>query len=76
MLQFFDRNGQPVEIERTSFIKFIDEADVSVVSGSKIASKARRAFVYFYFVIIFVYILTRTLFKRARYDVIKTKLFQ
>jgi len=27
MLQFFDRNGQPVEIERTSFIKFIDEAD-------------------------------------------------
>ena len=72
MLQFFDRNGQPVEIERTSFIKFIDEADVSVVSGSKIASKARRAFVYFYF----VYNFTRTLFKRARYDVIKTKLFQ
>ena len=65
MLQFFDRNGQPVEIERTSFIKFIDEADVSVVSGSKIASKARRAFVYFYFVIIFVYILTRTLLKRT-----------
>ena len=34
MLQFFDRNGQPVEIERTSFIKFIDEADVSAYTVS------------------------------------------
>ena len=25
MIRFFDRNDHPVEIERTSFIKFIDE---------------------------------------------------
>ena len=25
MVRFFDGNGSPVEVERTSFIKFIDE---------------------------------------------------
>lgn len=28
MLQLFDRTGNPIEVERTSFIKFIDETDV------------------------------------------------
>ena len=67
MLQFFDRNGQPVEIERTSFIKFIDEADVSVVSGWKIASKA-KSFVYFCFLFTFQRArLKRTLWRNQKF---------
>ena len=29
MVRFFDGNGSPVEVERTSFIKFIDEVSES-----------------------------------------------
>ena len=30
MVRFFDGNGSPVEVERTSFIKFIDEVSESL----------------------------------------------
>ena len=32
MIQLFDRQGQQIEIERTSFIAFCDEGEVSDLS--------------------------------------------
>lgn len=29
MIQLYDRNNLPIEIEKTTFVKFIDDADVS-----------------------------------------------
>ena len=34
MLQLFDRTGNPIEVERTSFIKFIDQVEVKKSSKS------------------------------------------
>ncbi len=44
MLQLFDRNGNLVEIERTSFIKFIDEDDVSIQKAIKARGKSFATF--------------------------------
>ena len=33
MIQLFDRNGHQIEIERTSFIRFIDEGLVCIYSN-------------------------------------------